>query len=122
MKSKILYIVCVTFLGALVIIFVITKNKLDSRFNIETKIILPSKKKKSVVIYTKQNCIYCSKAIDLLKKKKLSYKQIELSKDKKTRLLLINQTGQKTIPYVFINDKFVGGFQDLQDLDYTGNL
>lgn len=104
------------------IILIFTKILVNYTFNTETKIISPLVNEKSIIIYTLQNCIYCTKAIDLLQQKRLKYKQISLDENQETRLSLIHQTGQKSIPYVFIDNNFIGGFQDLQNLNYTDKL
>ena len=68
-----------------------------------------------VLIYTKDNCIWCDRAKILLDSKKISYNEIDLSDDSK-RLKFYEKIGDnvKTVPQVFIDDKRIGGFQDLK--------
>ncbi|MEL0239231.1 MAG: glutaredoxin domain-containing protein [Candidatus Actinomarina sp.] len=68
-----------------------------------------------VLIYTKDNCIWCDRAKILLDSKKISYNEIDLSDDSE-RLKFYEKIGDnvKTVPQVFINDKRIGGFQDLK--------
>ena len=68
-----------------------------------------------VLIYTKDNCIWCDRAKILLDSKKISYNEIDLSDDKE-RLKFYEKIGDhvKTVPQVFIDDKRIGGFQDLK--------
>ena len=68
-----------------------------------------------VLIYTKDNCIWCDRAKILLDSKKISYNEIDLSDDSK-RLKFYKKIGDdvKTVPQVFIDDKRIGGFQDLK--------
>ena len=68
-----------------------------------------------VLIYTKDNCIWCDRAKILLDSKKISYNEIDLSDDIE-RLKFYEKIGDnvKTVPQVFIDDKRIGGFQDLK--------
>ena len=68
-----------------------------------------------VLIYTKDNCIWCDRAKILLDSKKISYNEIDLSDDS-DRLKFYEKIGDnvKTVPQVFIDDKRIGGFQDLK--------
>ena len=68
-----------------------------------------------VLIYTKDNCIWCDRAKILLDSKKISYNEIDLSDDIE-RLKFYEKIGDnvKTVPQVFIDDKRIGGFQDLR--------
>ncbi len=68
-----------------------------------------------VSIYTKDNCIWCDRAKILLDSKKISYNEIDLSDDSE-RLKFYEKIGDnvKTVPQVFIDDKRIGGFQDLK--------
>ncbi len=68
-----------------------------------------------VLIYTKDNCIWCDRAKFLLDSKKISYNEIDLSDDSE-RLKFYEKIGDnvKTVPQVFIDDNRIGGFQDLK--------
>ena len=68
-----------------------------------------------VLIYTKDNCIWCDRAKILLDSKKISYNEIDLSDDSE-RLKFYEKIGDnvKTVPQVFIDDQRIGGFQDLK--------
>ena len=68
-----------------------------------------------VLIYTKDNCIWCDRAKILLDSKKISYNEIDLSDDSE-RLKFYEQIGDnvKTVPQIFLDDKRIGGFQDLR--------
>ena len=68
-----------------------------------------------VLIYTKDNCIWCDRAKILLDSKKISYNEVDLSDDSE-RLKFYEKIGDnvKKVPQVFIDDKRIGGFQDLK--------
>lgn len=76
----------------------------------------------TVILYTKNGCIYCDLAKKLLKDKAIPYQAIELTNKQDLIIKLVNQTGQNTVPYVFINDKFIGGYKSLVELDEKGEL
>lgn len=65
-----------------------------------------------ILIYSKSTCIYCRKAQNLLKKHKIKYKKVEI--DYYKHLELSKQTGQNTVPYVYIDDELIGGFRELE--------
>ena len=75
-----------------------------------------------VVVYTKTRCPYCDRAKALLKSKGQEYEEINLDNDEKRFSDLMIKTGMKTVPQIFINDKCVGGFQELSNLDSSGKL
>ena len=76
----------------------------------------------SVVIYTTKVCPYCVRAKALFQKKGVAYREIDVSIDDETRSWLVQATGQRTVPQIFINDKPVGGFDDVAALDRKGEL
>lgn len=72
------------------------------------------------LIYTKQGCKYCIMAIELLEKhENISVQIICMNKEYYPELYARNLeniakvTEQKTFPFIFIGDKFVGGFTEL---------
>ena len=67
----------------------------------------------NIVIYSKSACMYCILAKQFLDDKKVSYEVVELTNNRDLFIKLSNQTGQNTVPYIFIDDKFIGGYQDL---------
>lgn len=75
-----------------------------------------------VMLYIKNGCGYCNKSKALLKSRGIPYEAVELTNNKDLIIKLISQTGQKTVPYVFVNDEFIGGYKDLRDLDEAGKL
>lgn len=76
----------------------------------------------TVVLYTKNSCIYCDLAKTLLEDRAIPHQAIELTNKEDLIIKLVNQTGQNTVPYVFVNDKFIGGYKRLVELDQNGKL
>ena len=76
----------------------------------------------SVIIYTTNSCPYCKAAKNLLHSKGIPYQEINVEEDQTKRKWLTQVTGQRTVPQIFINDKSIGGFQELSELDQEGKL
>ena len=76
-----------------------------------------------IIVYTKTVCPYCSSAKALLQNLKLSYEEINLDgKDELRAKLSEENKGFRTVPMIFINDKFIGGFDDLNVAYKNGEL
>lgn len=78
--------------------------------------------KKKVVMYGTQFCSFCGAAQMLLTKKGVDYEFILVSDDDQLRQEIERRSGQRTVPQIFINDKPVGGFDELYALDQDGRL
>ena len=75
-----------------------------------------------VRIYTTNYCGYCHAAKALLQQRGVAFEEIDCSSDPATRKWLIEQTGQRTVPQIFIGGVPVGGFSELSALDRAGKL
>ena len=76
-----------------------------------------------VVVYSKDYCPYCVKAKNLLTKKGVAFEEIDITNDlKKQEEMLAKAEGRRTVPQIFINDKSIGGYDDLHALDVDGKL
>lgn len=78
---------------------------------------------KPVQIYTTNYCPYCVRAKELLKKKNISFDEIDLTNNDEGRISLVQKSGgRKTVPQIFIGEHHVGGCDDLYALDASGEL
>jgi glutaredoxin 3 len=77
---------------------------------------------KPVKIYTTPTCPFCVRAKRLLQKKNVTYEEIDVSDNHEERMSLIERTGRRTVPQIFIGEKHVGGSDDLYALDAQGEL
>ena len=78
---------------------------------------------KPVEIYTTQTCPYCTAAKALLKKKGVSYKEIDVGANPGLRLAMTERAGgRRSVPQIFIGGKHVGGCDDLHALEDAGKL
>jgi len=76
----------------------------------------------TVTIYTKPFCPYCTRAVGLLTKKGVNFKEVEAGMDPALRQEMMQKSGRSTYPQIFIGDKHVGGCDDLYALDAAGKL
>ncbi len=77
---------------------------------------------KTVKIYTWTTCPFCIKAKALLDRKKVSYQEIVIDGDREAFANLKQQTGSGTVPQIFIDNRFIGGCDNLHELDANGQL
>lgn len=75
-----------------------------------------------ILIYTKDPCPYCERAIRLLEEKRVSYKEVDLTDKPEEIDRIKNETGWRTVPIILIGGKLVGGYNDLKALDDEGQL
>ena len=75
-----------------------------------------------VKLYTTQVCPYCYAAKALLKKRDVPYEEIDVTGDPAKRQWLVEATGRRTVPQIFIDEKPIGGSDDLHALDRSGEL
>ena len=73
-------------------------------------------------IYTTPSCAFCVRAKRLLDRKKVPYEEIDVAGDDEERLKLMQRTGRRTVPQIFIGEKHVGGSDDLHALEERGEL
>lgn len=77
----------------------------------------------SVKMYSTATCPYCIRAKQLLKERgveQIDEIRVDLHHDERTRMMEI--TGRRTVPQIFIGSTHVGGCDDLMDLDSQGRL
>ncbi len=78
---------------------------------------------KKVTIYTSALCPYCWRAVQLLKKKNISFREISVGMNAKLRKEMIQRSGGVTsVPQIFIADQHIGGCDDITALERSGKL
>lgn len=75
-----------------------------------------------VKVYTKEACPFCVQARALLKRKGVAFEEIPVAGDDALRSWLVEATGQRTVPQVFVGDRSLGGYTDIAALDRAGRL
>jgi glutaredoxin 3 len=76
-----------------------------------------------VDVYTTTYCPYCTRAKSLLKSKGIAFNEIDVTNDEALREKMVEMAGgRRTVPEIFINDKIVGGYDELKALNDAGKL
>ncbi len=76
-----------------------------------------------VDVYTTTYCPYCVRAKSLLKSKGVAFNEIDVTNDEALRAKMVELSGgRRTVPEIFINDKIVGGYDELKALNDAGKL
>lgn len=76
-----------------------------------------------IEIYSKDHCPYCVKAKQLFKMKKQDYTEIDIGTEpQKREEMLVRVPNARTVPQIFIDDRHIGGFDDLDALNKKGEL
>ncbi len=77
----------------------------------------------NVVMYSTASCPYCVMAERLLNSKGIKeIAKIRVDLDDGLRTEMMQKTGRRTVPQIYIGDTHVGGFDDLSALDRAGKL
>lgn len=63
-----------------------------------------------IKIYTTPTCPYCWALKNFLKERDIQFEEIDVSKDEKAAMEMIEKTGQSGVPVLEINDEIVIGF------------
>jgi glutaredoxin 3 len=75
-----------------------------------------------IIIYSTTYCPYCVRAKELLKRKGQEFTEILVDLDEEKREEMIAKTQRMTVPQIFINDRHIGGCDDLYALEQSGEL
>jgi len=76
-----------------------------------------------IEVYSTAVCPYCVAAKNLLKSKGLEWTEVRVDTDAVQRdAMLARSGGRRTVPQIFINDRHVGGYDDLVAADRSGKL
>ncbi|MGC8762947.1 MAG: glutaredoxin 3 [Acidobacteriota bacterium] len=78
--------------------------------------------KAPVLIYTMTLCPYCTAAKNLLKKKGVDFEEVNLDREPHRWEECERLSGRSTVPQVFAGGRHLGGAEDLQALDRSGEL
>lgn len=75
-----------------------------------------------VKLYTRRGCGYCIAAERLLRGKGIAYEHLDVTGDHEARQWLARETGQPTVPQIFIDGRSIGGYTELAGLERSGEL
>ncbi len=75
-----------------------------------------------VLMYATATCPYCMRARALLEARGLEYEEIRVDLDPARRVEMMERSGRRTVPQIWVNEHHVGGFDDLYALERAGEL
>ena len=76
-----------------------------------------------ITMYTTATCPYCLNAERLLRNKGVeNIEKVRIDLDPQRRIEMMEKTGRRTVPQIWIGERHVGGFDDLRALDVAGEL
>lgn len=76
-----------------------------------------------VVMYTSAYCPYCANAERLLASKGVQeIDKIRIDLQPELRAEMMQKTGRRTVPQIYIDEQHIGGFDELRALDLAGGL
>lgn len=76
-----------------------------------------------VRMYATAVCPYCVNAERLLRNKGVTdIEKVRVDLDPQKRIEMMEKTGRRTVPQIWIGERHVGGFEDLRALDLAGEL
>ena len=76
-----------------------------------------------VLMYTTASCPYCIHAERLLTRKGVTdIEKIRVDLEPARRVEMMQRTGRRTVPQIYIGERHVGGFDELAALDHAGKL
>jgi glutaredoxin 3 len=77
---------------------------------------------KQITLYTTDRCSFCERTKVLLRRKGLSYNEVNLSRDPDGRAELASRTGLMTFPQVLVEDELLGGYAETVEAVANGRL
>jgi alkyl hydroperoxide reductase subunit F len=75
-----------------------------------------------IVIYTKKWCPFCARAKVLLRAKGLAWRELDVTFDERLLQEMVERSGRRSVPEIFLDGELVGGYDDLARLNATGEL
>jgi glutaredoxin 3 len=75
-----------------------------------------------VIMYSTTWCGYCQRARGLLERKGVGIREIKVDEDPSQREVMVQKSGRRTVPQIFIGERHVGGYDDLAALERAGEL
>ena len=75
-----------------------------------------------VLMYTTAVCPYCQMAERLLRSKGVEVEKVRVDLEPARRMEMMEKTGRRTVPQIYVGDTHVGGYDDLAALDRAGKL
>ena len=75
-----------------------------------------------VTIYTSSFCGYCMRVLDLLQRRGIEYTEISVEDSPGIRDELVARSGRRTLPQIYVGERYLGGAEELAAMDRSGEL
>jgi glutaredoxin 3 len=75
-----------------------------------------------ILMYTTRWCPFCVMAKRLLATKGVPVEEVAVDSDPARRAEMMERSGRRTVPQIFIGERHIGGFEDMAELDHKGQL
>jgi glutaredoxin 3 len=75
-----------------------------------------------IEVYTTPVCPFCVRAKRLLQARGIAYEEFDVANDPDLRDDVVQRSGRRTVPQIFIDGEAIGGFDELAALDASGEL
>ena len=73
-------------------------------------------------VYSASYCAWCSKAVQFLESEGLKVRIVDITDDQDERHMLIERTGMKTVPQIWIGESYIGGYDRMMKMASTKDL
>ena len=77
---------------------------------------------KEIKMYTKKVCPYCVRAKALLSSKGLQWEEVSMEDPEVRQMFMEQYPTVRTVPQIFIEEKHIGGYEELRELEKSGEL
>lgn len=75
-----------------------------------------------VKVYCTATCGYCQMALRLLEKRGAKVEKIRVDLKPEKRTEMVEVSGRRTVPQIFVGDRHIGGYTELAELDMDDEL
>ena len=75
-----------------------------------------------ILIYSSASCPYCVAAKNFLKSRGHEFREQRIDMDDEARKTMMTKTQRTSVPQIFINDRHIGGFDHINELNRRGEL
>lgn len=73
-------------------------------------------------MYSTRWCPFCVMAKRLLATKGFPVEEVAVDSDPARRIEMVQRTGRRTVPQIFIGEQHIGGFEEMAELEHKGEL
>jgi glutaredoxin 3 len=73
-------------------------------------------------VYSASYCSWCGKAVQFLEGEGLKVRIVDITDDQNERHMLVEKTGQKTVPQIWIGEAYIGGYDRMMKMASTKDL